>query len=233
MFEIDIWRKHEMMAPVINGSYKKVYEKFFVEALNESDQGSYDDCALPSYAHGNKLIRWIFWKRIIAALSMAGNLENKTVLDFGCGSGVMFKYLNDYGCVIHACDSQYYELAVDLAKKMNINISMYQNLSEIENKKFDLIFALDVLEHIENIRQIIDKLYELSHNETVVILSGPTENYLYRVGRRIAGFSGLYHKRNIYDVEKQVEEKGYINRSMKKLFPIVTLFRVSSWSKSV
>jgi 2-polyprenyl-3-methyl-5-hydroxy-6-metoxy-1,4-benzoquinol methylase len=216
----------------INSSYKKQYEEYFRLLLKETDHKAYyDDGALPSYSHRNSLIRWIFWKRIILALSLEDDFSNKAVLDFGCGCGVIFKYLSEYNCDITGCDNRYANLTHELSEKLNIRAVVYKDLAEIQNKKFDYIFALDVLEHIEDIAPIIDKFHELSHNKTIIILSGPTENYLYKIGRWIAGFSGDYHKSNIYAIENEFKKKGYKMKSMIRLFPVFTLFRISSWRR--
>jgi 2-polyprenyl-3-methyl-5-hydroxy-6-metoxy-1,4-benzoquinol methylase len=216
----------------INSSYKKQYEDHFRLLLKESDHKTYyDDGAFPSYTHKNGLIRWIFWKRIISALSLEKDFRNKAVLDFGCGGGVIFKYLNEYNCEITGCDNRYASFTRELSMKLNIRATIYKDLEEIQNKKFDYIFALDVLEHIDDIASVIDKLHELSHNKTIIILSGPTENYLYKIGRYIAGFSGHYHKSNIHVIENKFKEKGYKMKSLIRLFPVVTLFEISSWRR--
>jgi 2-polyprenyl-3-methyl-5-hydroxy-6-metoxy-1,4-benzoquinol methylase len=216
----------------INSSYKKQYEEYFRLLLKEADHKTYyDDGAFPSYTHKNGLIRWIFWKRIISALSLGNDFYNKSVLDFGCGGGVIFKYLSGHNCDITGCDNRYAKLTYEVSKKLNINAVVYKDLAEIQNKKFDYIFALDVLEHIEDIAGIIDRFHELSHNKTVIIISGPTENYLYKIGRQIAGFSGHYHKSNIYAIENKFNEKGYKMKSMIRLFPVFTLFKISSWTR--
>jgi 2-polyprenyl-3-methyl-5-hydroxy-6-metoxy-1,4-benzoquinol methylase len=221
-----------MNACKIDRSYKKQYEEYFRCLLNEAEHKSYyDDGAFPSYTHRNKLIRWIFWRRIFSALSLEDNFCNKSVLDFGCGGGVIFGYLNAYDCEITGCDNRYASFNRELVKKLDIRAVIYEDLTEIRNRKFDYVFALDVLEHVDDVASIIDRFYELSHDKTIVILSGPTENYLYKIGRYIAGFSGHYHKSNIYAIENEFREKGYKMKSMRRLFPVFTLFKISSWRR--
>ena len=61
--------------------------------------------------------------------------------------------------------------------------------------RFDTIFALDVLEHIPDLEKVSVKLKELIGDFGQLIISGPTENTFYHLGRRLAGFSGHYHVR--------------------------------------
>ena len=38
-----------------------------------------------------------------------------------------------------------------------------------------------------------------------MIVSGPTESLMYRFGRFIAGFRNVYHYRNIFDIDAQLQ----------------------------
>ena len=214
---------------LIDDAYIESYSRVFKEVLERSAKGFYDDSALPSYTHRNRLMSWLFWKRIDTVLSMMGDLDGKSVLDFGCGGGVMFKYLHEHNCRIVGCDNQAHRLAREVCSGFGIEADVYGDLFEIKGMRFDLILALDVFEHIEDLGPVIDRLLELSHERTEIIISGPTESLPYRMGRWLAGFKGHYHVKNIYDVEREFRGRGLKEMSMRKLYPPFTLFRVSSW----
>ena len=216
---------------MIDRSYKQTYADIFREFLNEGSRGCYDEAALPSYTHSNGMMVWLFWKRIAVALSMAGNLEKRSVLDFGCGGGVTFRYLSEHRCRIVGCESHFYEMASRVCKALNIEARICRDLFEIPERQFDCILALDVLEHVEDSDLYVERLMELAHEETRIIISGPTENLLYKAGRRLAGFSGAYPVRNIYQIERTFREKGLARNALKRLYFPFTLFRISSWSK--
>ena len=57
--------------------------------------------------------------------------------------------------------------------------------------RFDTIFALDVLEHIPDLEKVSVKLKELIGDFGQLIISGPTENTFYHLGRRLAGFRAI------------------------------------------
>jgi hypothetical protein len=63
----------------------------------------------------------------------------------------------------------------------------------------------------------------------VFILSGPTENSLYRLGRRAARFAGDYHKTTIHDIEQLVEARRFVRLSRSRVPLGVPLFHVSAW----
>lgn len=217
---------------MINKNYIKIYRDIFREILKQAPKGYYDECSLSSYAHPNKLISWLFWKRIDVVLSMPSDLENKEVLDFGCGGGVIFKYLAEHKCNIIGCENQFYQLSKDIAKRLNVEVDIYKDLFEIRNKKFDFIFALDILEHIYKLDLVIDKLLELSHHKTKIIISGPTENLFYKIGRILIGYveQGRFHERNIYGVEGQLKKKGLKRIITKNIYSPFPIFRLSLWS---
>lgn len=216
----------------INNDYIKSYSVILNEIFKKGASKAYDESTMPSYMHNNKFIAWLFWKRIDTALSIAGDLKNKNVLDFGCGCGVIFKYLYERNCEITGCENKFYQLSKDIADKLKIQLTLYKRaLSEITDIKFDYIFALDVLEHVQDLNEVIDNFLKLSHEKTEIIISGPTENVLYRIGRLLIGYheQGRFHERNIFDIERRFSEKGLKNIITKNLYSPFTLFRVSSW----
>jgi 2-polyprenyl-3-methyl-5-hydroxy-6-metoxy-1,4-benzoquinol methylase len=215
---------------LLRGDYIKSYELAFMQ-LRESLGEEFRTAALLAYSHPNKLMSWLFWKRIDTALSLAGDIDGKDVLDFGCGAGVMFRHFRERGCRIVGCDSNTWRLAGELSKKLGTEAELYGDLFGIEGRKFDFIFALDVLEHIEDIDPIIDHFLRLSHGATRVVVSGPTENLLYKAGRMLAGFSDKsdVHVRSIYDIERKFKERGLERIKIRNLYLPFTLFRVSSW----
>lgn len=214
---------------LIDKDYKESYRALFVEAMRKGSKGFYDEAALPSYTHRNRLMSWLFWKRIDVALSMAGDVKDKVILDFGCGGGVTFKYFSSKGARVFACENQFYPLAEYISERIGAEVNIYKELSDIRCIKFDLILALDVLEHVKDLNEVFNTMLMISNDKTKLIVSGPTENGLYRIGRLLSGFSGHYHKRNIYEIEEFFFKKGLERIELKRLFPLLTLFRVSSW----
>ena len=215
---------------MINNHYRNIYQALFRELLDASARGELDACGIPSYTHPNKLMSWLFWKRISTALKMCKDVSGKRVLDFGCGAGVCFKFLSEKGCQIIACDIQYHSVANRIAKALGLPITAYANIEHIPEATFDYILALDVLEHVEDVASILQVFKKMSHASTQIIVSGPTENLFYRFGRFLAGFSGDYHHRSIYDVERALIDSGFALNKMRKLFIPVPLFRISSWN---
>ena len=102
-----------------------------------------------------------------------------SICELGAGSGqfqfVLKKegYLNSFG--IDASEEQ-----VNLAKKFNLDVKKksiidFVNSSIKENKKYDLIIAIDVFEHFskDSLFDLISKLYKLLSTNGIVISHQP------------------------------------------------------------
>jgi len=63
-----------------------------------------------------------------------------------------------------------------------------------------------------------------------MIVSGPTESWVYRLGRRIAGFQGPYHMTTIHHIERALGER-LARLTVRCLPPVLPLFRISVWRR--
>ena len=75
---------------------------------------------------------------------------------------------------------------------------------------FDLIIALDVLEHVRDLPETIDQLLRLLRPGRELVVSGPTESMLYQFGRKLAGpeYSGEYHERGVAEIRQPARGEG-------------------------
>jgi 2-polyprenyl-3-methyl-5-hydroxy-6-metoxy-1,4-benzoquinol methylase len=217
---------------LIDAAYRAAYERVFAELLAGVAPGAFDEMALPSYTHSNRAMAWLFWKRLDAAFDLAGDLTAKSVLDFGCGGAVSFRRLSAQGCRITGCDRDAQALAREVCRRLGVQAEVVADLDEVAGRSFDLILALDVLEHVDELAAYLHRFAGLLAPGARLVVSGPTENLLYRLGRRLAGFSGHYHVRNIYDIEEGLRGAGFENLALRTLYRPFPLFRVSSWRRA-
>lgn len=189
-----------------------------------------EESCIPSYLHRNPLAARVAWQRLEEALRQhAAQAPDGPVLDFGAGSGILARLLPPaaapYAFVEH--DDA---LAADILA--GVAGSARHTAKDLPEGRFAAVFALDSLEHNDDIKSLLDALARTLRPDGVLILSGPTENALYRLGRRIAGFSGHYHKTTIHDIEAMAAAGAFRRRAARVLpLPLLPLFRISTWSR--
>ena len=178
----------------------------------------------------------IFWRRLSVAFAEAWRQEGRRALDFGCGTGVMSETLAKAGFAVTAID-------LDLGPKrlLEERIGFDRSITFVEgdllatslpSESFDVIVALDVLEHITPLGPYVRAFERLLTPAGVLIVSGPTENWLYRLRRKLAGqeFTGHYHVCDIYDVANAARECFDVRTLARIVWP-ATLFEVLACRK--
>jgi len=110
---------------ILDRNYRHEYTGVFHDILKDGPPGRYDETALPSYTNANSLISWIFWRRIETALALAGPLEGRTVLDFGCGGCVTFRYLAEHGAAIAGYEPLHAGLSRTVCSLLSLEVEIH------------------------------------------------------------------------------------------------------------
>lgn len=220
-------RSHEFNA------YKRRYGAAIDRVLHEAERGHLDHIGFPAYAHPNPLVQWLFWRRLHIVIDyLERRAPHGRTLDFGCGGGVMLPFLSTVCTEVVAADVDL--LPLERVKRhvpVGPNVAEWNTskrpLSEVEAASFDLIVALDVLEHVEDLQWTLSQLLRLLRAGGELIVSGPTENALYRFGRVLAGpeFTGDYHERGVAEIRQALQQKATVT-SIATLYWPVPLFEI-------
>jgi SAM-dependent methyltransferase len=205
----------------------------FRTALAESAAGRLDESAFPAYSHPNPLINWLFWQRLRVVMRfIEGRASVPRALDFGCGGGVMLPFLARHAARVLGLDTDLlpFQLMSDriaFPATAEVRDVTRSPLESLPAASFGLITALDVLEHVGNLTAVIGGLTRLLAPGGCLIVSGPTENFWYRIGRRLAGpeYSGTYHHRGIGEVRLELHRVLPV-ATVGRIYPLVTLFEV-------
>ncbi len=145
----------------------------------------------------NNLLRYINQLK-----NLTISLENKTICDIGCAEGSLLELLHTKESVpqkkLYGVDISKY--AIDMVKKKGFNGKVV-NFDKVFNPiiKFDMAFALDVIEHMENPYVFLNNIKKILKKNGYVILTTPN----------ISSFSHLIQKDNWY---------GYLDKTHKFLF---------------
>lgn len=188
----------------------------------------WEESCVPSYLHGNPLAAYVSWRRLFEAAHMANALipRPRRVLDFGSSVGELshiLHYAGDYEFVeIDDASARYLQLQNKRARRLSLN--------DAPAGAYDAVFAIDSLEHNENYADLLGELVARMAPAGILVLSGPTENLFYRLGRWIAGFEGHYHHTNILDIEREARRNLQLIASRTVPFGI-PLFRVTAWKR--
>ncbi|MFH1457231.1 MAG: class I SAM-dependent methyltransferase [Patescibacteria group bacterium] len=189
------------------------------------------------YFHKNKVAQNFFWHRLeIANAIIEKNVENKGIcLDFGCGNGVFLPTLSSIFQKVIAVDLETQETK-QIIKKYNLkNVELITgdlDVLELPKNKFDLVVALDVLEHFKNAEAQVNKIKSILKKESYLITSLPTENLFTILTRKVSGQPkpfDHYHKGK--DIEKMIKNKNFYNIDRKILNILYPMFYISLWKK--
>jgi len=214
-------------------AYKNRYRFAIQSVLQESERGRLDEAGFPAYSHPNPLINWLFWQRLRTAMNhIERYAPYENTLDFGCGSGVMLSFLAQHSRYVVAIDIDLVPLErvkkyIPLAENIQVVDAKQVSMSQLTPKSFDLINALDVLEHVDDLPATLSALLHLLKPGGQLVVSGPTENILYQIGRKLAGpeYSGEYHERGITEIKRELKRMARVEQIATLYWPI-PLFEV-------
>lgn len=170
-----------------------------------------------------------FWYKArmdLIAFLLSDNLDRQDlhILDIGCGTGTELELLSKYGQVsvvdinkdaLQQVDDSYEKILGDLEK------------IDLGEKKYDLVCAFDILEHLEKDKLVMEKIKKSLKDEALFIFTVPAFPSLFS-SHDIA----LEHKRRYAknDLEKIFISLGmsikYIAFWNSVLFPLQYIFRV-------
>ena len=138
---------------------------------------------VPEYNSSFFLVRNLFRKRIEEAIAFS-ELTNTTVaLDVGCGVGILMEQIHEI-----CPDCKLYGIDINVnVNRLNIpncdfRVEDVTKLGFAEDF-FDIVYALDTLEHIENITDALNEIRRVLKPGGQFIVSGPTENFFYKFCR--------------------------------------------------
>jgi 2-polyprenyl-3-methyl-5-hydroxy-6-metoxy-1,4-benzoquinol methylase len=190
-----------------------------------AEQGA--EMAIPSYLHRNPLLRKMAWMRVSLLASKVeqwarrGNSEEATILDYGCGTGVLLPTAAEAAAKVYAVDIVT-EGARITVKELGLEtvevIDAEQMTHRIADRTVDLILAGEVLEHVDDLPVCLAALKSKLKPNGRLMVTLPTENVAYRFGRWLAGFGEHFHQRSSKDIELAIGQAGF-NQLERRLLP--------------
>lgn len=148
------------------------------------------------------------------------------ILDAGCGAGLLLKKMESLGTCYGIDISQ---IAVDFCKKRGINNVQVADAAGIpySDNTFDVVVALDVIEHIENDKEAIREIYRVLKPGGIAIVTVPAFMFLWGVtdivSRHIRRYTLPELRKKIESGNFSIIRSSYFNTF---LFPFIALVRL-------
>lgn len=148
-----------------------------------------EDCSF-AYFSKNPLLRKVFLQRLRIAASLipeqfieeSSSSHKYSVLDIGTGCGFMLPTLAQVGDVVaFDCVNEYLQKAKILGDAHQLSVKYVKgSVSHLPfgDKRFHVINALSVLEHVQDVDQAVHEIHRVLRNDGVLIVGVPVERML-------------------------------------------------------
>lgn len=187
------------------------------------------------YYQNRPLISNLFRNRIKTAIELSSINDDSVILDIGCDTGYLLKTIRElnYSCKCYGIDKDQ-----SVLQPIENCVIQHANAKKLPfpNEYFDLVFVLDVLEHIREYDIAVKEIKRILKPNGYAILSGPTESWFYKFCRflwlQVISYPQS-HLHTVYDIEKGFELNGFKLMARKSLpsFSLPALFRISKFKK--
>jgi len=148
-------------------------KEYFEQIASEFD-GIYDNKGNFITKIFNKIFRKGMYERVNITIEESGQVQNKTILDIGCGSGRVSFLLAKEGAEVIGID--YSNQMIELAKKNRRQLSQ-NNSIEFKccdfmhdfphDRKYDISIALGVFDYIQDPIPFLDKVKKITKSKII------------------------------------------------------------------
>jgi 2-polyprenyl-3-methyl-5-hydroxy-6-metoxy-1,4-benzoquinol methylase len=203
------------------------------ELVARFGRASLEETAFSVYTNSFPPAEYLGWSRIVHAQRLLGVLdERRRALDFGSGLAVMLPFLSQTFETVVAHDLDPGPTTMMIERMRLTNVEATTGFGD-DDALFDAVVALDVLEHVSDLDGIYANLLRRTAPGGCWVISGPSENWLYRGMRKIARTTGEGHVRTIFDVLDAVPSQMRRTDSVKLPFGSpVPLFVVAKFERT-
>ncbi len=156
-----------------------------------------------------------------------GNLGGKKILEIGCGSGKLIHRLKEQGAIVKGIEPVE-KMAVHAWENYGLDVqSAYFEDIQFQAETFDLIIALEVIEHVLNPKVFLTKCFDILKKGGFVLISTPNYHAGKSIGSRWTGFQTSFEHLYYFSREslKALSEKVGFQMAKINFTGLATRFR--------
>lgn len=124
---------------------------------------------------------WFSAKRQYIDIVLKKFFKNKSglkILDVGCGTGAVIEYLRFKNQQAMGIDAS--SIAVDYCRQKNLPVEKSEaHKTKFSEEVFDVVLALDLLEHLENPEEAIKEMKRILKQGGLLIITVPAHQFLW------------------------------------------------------
>lgn len=178
---------------------------------------------------------WHLSKQELMEEYLAGKKFNK-ICDAGCGSGVIagkvkilspdstiFAYDNNQDCI---------DFASEIFQNVSFKIANLMDLTTIQERNFDFIYSMEVIEHFNNaeVDIFLDSLYNLGCENTQYLITTPDCQSLWPVIECLLDSFNLAPKMDKYQHLSKFSKKTLVQTVEKHKFKVEKIYNFCGMS---
>jgi SAM-dependent methyltransferase len=139
---------------------------------------------IAEYAEMYKLESFYWWfvarRQLLESLveSIACDFKKATILDVGCGTGINYSVLAKHGDTF-STDASEEALAFSKSRGTDGLARSDLELLPFANSTFDIVTALDVLEHVDDDLKALDEILRVTAKRGVLVITVPAYGFLW------------------------------------------------------
>lgn len=110
-------------------------------------------------------------------LNLLGDVQDKKIVELGCGGGQCSIALSKRGAICTGIDlsDEQIKYAKNLAKENNVKVNFMQgdieNLSMLEDKKFDIVFSAAAFDWVQNLDEVFKGAFQILNEAGIFVFS--------------------------------------------------------------
>lgn len=150
------------------------------------------------------------------------------ILDFGAGIGTYSGMVKDLGYTVDCV-----EIDPDMTKQLKKNHKVYSDIKDVK-EKYDVIYSLNVLEHIEDDSTALADLKSHLKPKGEIILFVPAFNIIYNKLDKRSGHFRRYRKRDLKQLAENTDLKLASVRYSEPIgFVLALIYRIIGGSDNL